>query len=97
MGHKLETDGGSLPLQTLVDLDRSKIPPIDLLDEVAQIVGLQYSAIQASISSDSFDYTAAVLSKYVAKEELVLKWLLNRASFSRFGGKMKVSSEDSLA
>lgn len=83
--------------QALLDLERSKVPPVELLDEVAQILGVKYSNLRSRfLQQRENESEATIAGAFAPKEEWVLKWLLKRTGLSSSGGKAKVSSEDAL-
>jgi hypothetical protein len=90
-------DGVKSSQQALLDLERSKVPPVELLDAVAQILGINYSHIRSTIFdpelSKKIPHPAA---SCMPKEEWVLRWLLKRVGLSRSGGKSKISNEGCL-
>lgn len=92
-----EAYGAGSSQKALLDLERSKVPPVELLDEVGQILGVKYSHIQSmffgpELGNEIFRHAATC----APKEEWVLRWLLKRIGLSSFGGKTKVSREDRL-
>ena len=90
-------DGVKSSQQALLDLERSKVPPVDLLDAVAQILRINYSHIRSTIFdpelSKGIPYPA---TSCMPKEEWVLRWLLKRVGLSRSGGKSRISNEGCL-
>jgi transcriptional regulator with XRE-family HTH domain len=86
-----------LSQQALLGLERSKVPPVELLDEVAQILGVNYSDIRSRFFGLDRDNNESDPTAYcAAKEEWVLRWLLKRMGLSSWGGKIKISGQDSL-
>ena len=89
--------GPRLSQQALLDLERSKSPPVELLDEVAQILGVKYGLIQSTFFGPGRDNKNVIPTVPCApKEEWILRWLLKRTGLSTAGGKTKVSVEDCL-
>lgn len=90
-------DGVQSSQQALLDLERSKVPPVELLDAVAQILRINYSHIRSTIFdpelSKEIPYPAA---SCMPKEEWILRWLLKRVGLSRSGGKSRISNEGCL-
>ena len=83
--------------QALLDLERSKVPPVELLDAVAQILSINYSHIWSTIFDPELSKEIPrPAASCMPKEEWVLRWLLKRVGLSRSGGKSKVSSEECL-
>jgi transcriptional regulator with XRE-family HTH domain len=90
-------EGVKLSQQALLDLERSKVPPVELLDEVAQILGVNYRHIRSRFFGPGCDNNKIAPTAYcAAKEEWALRWLLKRLGLSGSGGKIKMSSRDSL-
>jgi transcriptional regulator with XRE-family HTH domain len=90
-------EGVKLSQQALLDLERSKVPPVELLDEVAQILGVNYRHIRSRFFGPDCDNNEiAPTADCAAKEEWVLRWLLKRIGLSSSGGKIKISIQDSL-
>ena len=97
MDGQAEAPGARLSQQALLDLERSKVPPVELLDQVAQILGVNYRHVQSTLTSPDRDNKAAFPTASCSpKEEWVLRWLLKRTGLSSAGGKNKASSEDCL-
>ena len=83
--------------QALLDLERSKVPPVELLDAVAQILSVNYSHIWSTIFDPELSKEIPrPAASCMPKEEWVLRWLLKRVGLSRSGGKSKVSNEECL-
>jgi transcriptional regulator with XRE-family HTH domain len=97
MGAPEGVEGVQLSQQALLDLERSKVPPVELLDEVAQILGVNFRHIRATFFGPDRDNNTVPPAAYCApKEEWVLRWVLKRTGLWSVGGKIKISSEDSL-
>ena len=96
MGLPTPPEGFHSSQQALLDLERSKVSPVELLDEVPQILGVRYgdlSPIHFSRTKD--DKKIPDAAGFAPKEEWVLRWLLKRSGLSTSGGtKIKISSED---
>lgn len=89
--------GVKLSQQALLDLERSKTPPVELLEEAAQIVGVDYTHLQSAfIAPDQAPKTAVHTGHTVPKEEWVLRWLLKRTGLWTAGSKVKISNDESL-
>ena len=86
-----------LSQQALLDLERSKVPPVELLNEVAQILGVNYGHIHSTFFGPDREKKPRVPAASCApKEEWILRWLLKRTGLSSAGSKTKVSNEDCL-
>ena len=98
MGLLNPPDGFQSSQQALLDLERSKVPAVELLDEVAQILGVKYSTLESSYLQPTKGAKESIPSSgYVPKEEWVLRWLLKRSGMFKLGvGKIKISDEDAL-
>ena len=98
MGMLNPPDGFQSSQQALLDLERSKIPPVELLDAAVQILGLKYSTLESTYSQQKTDARATPrLTGSSPKEEWVLRWLLKRSGLSSLGGgKIKISDVDAL-
>ena len=78
--------------QALLDLERNSLPPVELLDEAASILGITLDALNL----DADERPSGV--SFAPKEEWLFRWLLRRANLSTSGAKAsKISQEDSLA
>jgi hypothetical protein len=90
-------DGIKSSQQALLDLERSKVPPVELLDAVAQILRVNYSHIRSTIFDPELSKEIPrPAASCMPKEEWVLRWLLKRVGLSRSGGKSKISNEGCL-
>ena len=86
-----------LSQQALLDLECSKVPPVELLDAVTQILGVKYRHIRSRFfDPDQGNKTVSLTASYAPKEEWVLRWLLKRLGLSSSGSKNKISGEDCL-
>src|SRR3984885_6714440 len=90
-------DGVKSSQQALLDLERSKVPPVELLDAVAQILRINYSHIQSTIFDPNLSKKVPhPAASCMPKEEWVLRWLLKRVGLSKSGGKSRISNEECL-
>jgi hypothetical protein len=90
-------DGIKSSQQALLDLERSKVPSVELLDGVAQILRVNYSHIWSTIFDPELSKEIPrPATSCMPKEEWVLRWLLKRVGLSRSGGKSKTSNEECL-
>ena|SRR2546421_12203220 len=90
-------EGIQLSQQALLDLERSKVSPVELLDNVSQILGVKYGNIRSRFfDPPQGDKIIPQITHSSPKEEWVLRWLLKRLGLSTLGGKVKISKEDSL-
>ncbi len=96
MGILNPPEGFKSSQQALLDLERSKVPPVELLDEVAQILGVKYGTLEsANFHQTKGGKESPDLTGSAPKEEWVLRWLLKRSGLSSLGGgKFKISDED---
>ena len=93
----MEKDDGLPSQQALLDVERSQLSALELLDDVARILGVAYRGLQFG-PSESPDIEDQSLShaRFAPKEEWVLRWLLKKAWLTSSSGKGKPSAEDSL-
>jgi hypothetical protein len=97
MGAQGGVDGVKSSQQALLDLERSKVLPVELLDAVAQILGVNYNHIQSTIFDPELGKEMLrPAASCMPKEEWVLRWLLKRLGLSKSGGKSKISNEGCL-
>lgn len=90
-------EGFRLSQQALLDLERSKVPPVELLEEVAQILSVNYTHIRSTLFvPEQGNKTSPDRAHCAPKEQWVLRWLLKRTGLWSTGGRTKASSEDSL-
>jgi transcriptional regulator with XRE-family HTH domain len=90
-------EGVQLSQQALLDLEHNKVPPVELLEEVSQILGVSYRLIRSTFFGPDRDNKTIPPTAYCApKEEWVLRWLLKRIGLWSLAGKIKISSEDCL-
>jgi nucleolar pre-ribosomal-associated protein 2 len=90
-------EGPRLSQQALLDLERSKVSPVELLEEVAQILGVNYPHIRSAfVVPGQGNKTSLYVAHCAPKEQWILRWLLKRTELLSIGSKIKVSSEDSL-
>ena len=93
----MEKDDGPPSQQALLDIERSQISALELLDDVARILGVAYRDLQfgPSESPDIEDQPSSHV-RFAPKEEWVLRWLLKKGGLMSSSGKGKPSAEDSL-
>jgi hypothetical protein len=90
-------EGFRLSQQALLDLERSKVPPVELLEEVAQILSVGYTHIRSTLFVlEQGNKTSPYRANCASKEQWVLRWLLKRTGLWSTGDRIKASSEDSL-
>ena len=80
--------------QALLNLERSQVPPVELLDEAARIIGVSVGEIQRSISDHEGTLSAqSHASQFAPKEEWVLRWLLKKIKNSKTVSRADCSME----
>ena len=90
-------EGPRLSQQALLDLERSKVSPVELLEQAARILEVDYPHLQSTLSiPEQGNKPRLCVAHCAPKEQWILRWLLKKTGLCNTGGKIKVSSEDSV-
>ena len=98
MGFPMESADSHSSHQALLDLERDKTAPVELLESVALILGVKYEVLGIQLTARAEDEAEQndVATRFAPKEEWVLRWLLKRSGLSGLPSKVKTTEADAI-